>query len=351
MSYRKQYFEWEVTENEVLTGVPVGFEVEFSQNPRFYPVLYRISTFEEDIGEIQGKFYYSLDNGATWVDYPVGEAGQAFNQPYKIRLSVQIAETGYIYALRNSVVYRIVGDGRSIVDSYEIEGVDNFSDIGIQEKDDVLCLVGNNNTMYRLSIGSGLEPYSNSLNINSDPMAIAVDSYRNSYWEIGAEKILLKNMHGETIFSLDNPLSPVDLDYSSSSSESSSSSSSSSWDFPWGRGPICITEIATDNASFDAFIGTYNYVGIVYDVFLDGFAYYESESDADKILIYSSNYWYMASKLDVDFANAATVDLNAKLSFAYLNYTALSCISPDTVIGTYEVFSGGGTFTFDGAIC
>ena len=227
MSYRKQYFEWDIKENEVLTGIPVGFEVEFAQNPRFYPVLYKISTFEEVTGEIQGTFFYSLDNGETWTNYPVGEAGMAFSVPYKIRLVVNVTETGYLYALTSSIIYKITGDGRSIVDSYEVEGV-VLNDIDIQEKEDVLCLIGENKTMYRIFSGESIEPYSNSINLNDNPLSIAVDSYRKSFWEIGVNTVCLKNMHGETVFCLENPLSPIDVDYSSSSSSESSSSSSSS---------------------------------------------------------------------------------------------------------------------------
>lgn len=236
MSYRKQYFEWDVQANEVISGVPVGYEVEFSQNPRFYPILYRITTFEEVQGEtLQGKFYYSLDNGATWVDFPLGESGMAFSQPYKMRLIVAAAETGYIFAQRDAIIYRLTGDGRSIIDSYEISGTNLVNQMEIQERDDVLCLVGSNNTLYKLFAGENVAPFSNSLNINENPLAIAVDSYRKSFWEINESTVCLKTMNGEEIFCLENPLTPIDVDYSSSSSSSSSSfgystSSSSSSD-------------------------------------------------------------------------------------------------------------------------
>lgn len=228
MSYRKQYFEWDVEANEVLYGTPVGYEVEFAQNALFYPILYRITTFEEVTGEIiQGKFYYSLDDGETWVDYPLGENGMTFSQPYKMRLVVRATETGYIFAERDAIIYRITGDASSIIDTYSINNVDVFSEMDIQEQNDVLCLL-NNDTLYRIYVGESIEPYSNSLNLNSSPVSVAIDSYRNSFWEINPSYVCLKNLNGEIEFCVENPLGPIDVDVESSTSSSSSIDSSSS---------------------------------------------------------------------------------------------------------------------------
>ena len=223
MSYRKQYFEWDVMANEVLTGIPVGYEVEFAQNLRFYPILYRLTTFEEVTGEaVQGTFFYSLDQGLTWNNYPLGEYGLAFSQSYKMRLVVKIAETESIYVQRDAVIYRITGDGRSLVDSYEINGISNFNQIDMQEQDNTLCLVGGD-TLYRFKTGELIEPYSNSINLNGIPTGIAVDAYRQSFWDIREDSICLKDLNGDILFCVANPL--TSMDYSSSSSSASSESS------------------------------------------------------------------------------------------------------------------------------
>jgi len=203
MSYKQQYFEWDVQLSQVPLGEAVGYEVEFSKNPSGKPVICRLSTFKEVTSELQGIFFYSLDNGSTWTDFPLGEDGCVFNTAYKMRVKVSSVNISYIVAARDAVIYKISSDGRSIISSFEVnEPVD--SDIfEINDKKNVVCLT-DGNTMYRLDVQNNkMLPYSNSINLIHTPFDIAIDSSRDSFWQISQTNICLKSFSGDTIFCVD----------------------------------------------------------------------------------------------------------------------------------------------------
>ena len=208
MSYVKQKVEWTVPLSEVQVGVTIGYIVEFSTTPYFYPITYRLTTYEEEIGSIAGTFYYSLDNGVTWIDFPYG--GQSFTTSYKMRLIVNSANEGFIFAEQDGIVYRIRGDNLSIIDQFE---VDSFS-TSCFEIDSIrndLYLTGQNKTAYKVSTTDGLKYGDNSINIHSNPLGILVDGIRDSFWQVDTTKVCLKDLEGNELFCVDmNPSSYID---------------------------------------------------------------------------------------------------------------------------------------------
>ncbi|GAF98950.1 unnamed protein product, partial [marine sediment metagenome] len=121
MSYKQQIIEWDVPLSDVQVGVLVGYEVEFSPKSYFHPILYKITTYEEITAVLQGTFFYSLDDGDTWIDFPRGEQGQAFSSAYKMRLVINVAEASYIFAEKAGTIYRVRPDGSEILEQYTID--------------------------------------------------------------------------------------------------------------------------------------------------------------------------------------------------------------------------------------
>ena len=164
MSIRQQQIEWDVPELEVQIGVPIGYEVELSLKSYFEPVLYRITTFEEVTGAIQGTFFYSLDDGVTWINFPVGEAGQAFYSAYKMKLVINAANVGFIFAEKHGTVYRIRADGAEIIEQYEV-GTFNSSGFEIDPRVNSLYISGEDRTLYNIDTIQELVPGDNSINL------------------------------------------------------------------------------------------------------------------------------------------------------------------------------------------
>jgi len=225
MSYKRQVLEWDVPSSEVQVGIPVGYEVEFSLRSLFQSITYSINTFDEVTASLQGVFFYSTDGGETWVDFPVGESGQAFYAPYKIRLIANASEFGYIFAEKNGTIYRVRGDAKEVIDSYTI-GSFTSTGFDIDIRDNTLYVSGQEKTLYKIATDETLRPSNYSINIRENPLGIVVDGSRDSFWQVERDQICLKKLSGETVFCLDIPY--IDVDYSSSSSSSNSSGSSSS---------------------------------------------------------------------------------------------------------------------------
>lgn len=226
MSYKNQTIEWDVPEADVQIGVPVGYEVELSQNSFYNPILYKLNTYNETTASIQGVFFYSLDDGATWIDFPIGEAGQVFYSAYKMRVVINAGNTGYIFAEKNGVIYRIAPDGSEVIENYTIDDFSS-SDIGIDTKTNALYVSGQESTLYKVDTHQVLQAGDNSVNLQNEALGIAIDGTRDSFWQVDRSRVYLKDFEGDTIFSVATPFD-IDVDYSSSSSSSSSSFSSSS---------------------------------------------------------------------------------------------------------------------------
>ena len=224
MSNRQQNIEWDVPIEDVQIGIPVGYEVQFSSNNNFTPVLYSLDTFRDN-RSAQGTFYYSLDNGVTWVDYPLGDSGYAFYSAYKMRIVTTASVTGYIYANKGGIIYRVTPDGSSIMDRYMLGSFDSTG-FGIDGKN-TLYISGQNKTLYKIDTSSGLRAGNNSVNIHSDPLGIVVDSPRNRIWQIDYSTVSCKDLEGNTLFTRNLP-EEIDVEWSSSSSSSHSSFSNSS---------------------------------------------------------------------------------------------------------------------------
>ena len=227
MSYNKsQILEWDIPLTDVQIGIPIGYEVQFSSNSVFNPILYKITTFEEITREPQGVFFYSLDSGENWLDFPIGETGHIFNTSYRMRLIISDAVAGHVFAEKNGTIYKIRPDCKSILDQYTISEFDSTG-FEVDSIDNSLYVSGANSTLYKISTVNDLEAGDNSINIHSNPLGVAIDSKRNSLWQINRNEVCLKDLQGNDVFCLELP-EIIDVDYSSSSSLSSSSSSSSS---------------------------------------------------------------------------------------------------------------------------
>jgi hypothetical protein len=266
MSYKQQIIEWDVPLSEV-TSEAIGYEIEFSSNHHFYPVQYVLSTFDtlDHKVPLQGTFFYSLDNGVNWVDYPLSEQGQLFTTAYKMRVILDIGNIGYIFAEKNGTIYKITGDGKKNVGNYTIS--DFTSSAFENDGKNNLYIGGQNKTLYK--IDSDLKP-SNSINIHNNPLGITIDSSRNQFWQIDKTKIYLKDLEGDTIFSLNLPFE-IDEDFSSSSESTSSSTeirSSSSSSSTWVRSSSSssyddvLSVTGNGNPSYN---GIYNWNGVRYD--------------------------------------------------------------------------------------
>jgi len=226
MSYKQQQIEWDIPEASVQVGIAIGYELEFSQNSFYNPIIYTLTTYNESTASIQGTFYYSLDDGTTWVDFPIGEAGQVFNSAYKMRVVINSANSNFIFAEKSGTISRVASDGSAVLEEYTI---DTFTsgDISINSQNNAIYLVGQDETIYKTDTYQKMRAGDNSINAQANPIGIAVDGTRDSFWQIDHNKIHLKELNGNEIFSLDLPQT-IDTDYSSSSSSSSSQSSSSS---------------------------------------------------------------------------------------------------------------------------
>jgi hypothetical protein len=217
MSYKSQVIEWDIPQSEVQVGIPVGFEVEFSLESSYSPVLYRITTFEEQTASPQGVFFYSTDGGSTWIDFPVGESGQTFYESYKMRLVINSAEFSYIFAEKNGTIYRLRADIKEVINSYTIAAFTTTS-FEYDGRDKSLWISGSEETLYKIATQDRLEPGDNSINIYNDPLGIAVDGYRDTFWQINEGTLCLKKLNGQTVFCVAIP--SIEVDHSSSSSSS-----------------------------------------------------------------------------------------------------------------------------------
>ncbi|MFA7219211.1 MAG: hypothetical protein WC119_01745 [Synergistaceae bacterium] len=224
MSFREQYIEWEIPEEDVQVGVPIGFEVEFAQESVFFHKTYTLSTFKESHDFWASKFYYSLDGGNSWTPYPVGEQGKAFYNSFNMRLVINVNQASTLFALSGGTIYRIPADNSRIINStsFDISGIRD-TDYGL--KSNSFYAVGDK-TIYRIKTRPEFIPFDNSINVDGEGiLAVAVDEERQSFWQVNHSSVCLKNLYGDEIFCMDLGVD-IDVDYSSSSSSSSSSLSS-----------------------------------------------------------------------------------------------------------------------------
>jgi len=220
MSYRKVYFEWSI--KDIQYGVAVGFEVEFSRDKSFREITSIFTTFREMDAVNAHKFFYSEDNGETWIQFPWGDEGKKFNKPYLMRLEVNPSDIGYSIIFSQGNLYRISADSRQLLDSIALNIDETIVDI--DQYGDVVYLVGQK-TLFKLDALT-FTPYNNSLPLLSDStLGVVVDESRGTFWQINSETIDLKDTYGDLEWSVAIP--HIDIDYSSSSSSTSSSSSSS----------------------------------------------------------------------------------------------------------------------------
>ena len=230
MSNRKIYFEWDVPSSALQSGIPVGFEVHLSTNQSFKPLNFVLKTSGETNGPILGTFQYSLNAGKTWVNYPTSESGMTFTSPFKMRLLIKSFDLGFIYALRDSVLYRITPNGETIAEKIKLK-IDSPAGINYSEKDSTILINSHFGTLYKINTKDKLSSRSNSVNLLTNPISIVNDSFRGTFWQINRDRVYLKNNFGDVLFSVSLPEiygEAIDDDFSSSSSSSSEEFSSSS---------------------------------------------------------------------------------------------------------------------------
>lgn len=233
MSYRKVYLEWAIDEDSLLDGVPVGFEVEFSRDKHFHQITTTLTTFNETDPYGAYQFWYSLDEGITWTQYPWGDQGYTFTSPFRMRLEINPSNLGYNLSLHNGVLKKISADSKEIIDSATLTFEDNIIDA--DQYEDVLYLIGAN-TLYKID-GLTMEPSNNSLPLLTDKViGVISDESRKNLWQINKTSVWLRNVYGDILWDVSIPeiygaissSSSWDISETSSSSSSSISESSSS---------------------------------------------------------------------------------------------------------------------------
>jgi len=229
MSFKSQVIEWDVPIEDVQVGVPIGYEVLFALNPSFNIPLYRITTYEEGTAEPQGIFFYSLDGGETWIDFPRGDLGIAFYQAYKMRLVINVSEVGFIFAEKRGTIYRVRPDNKETINFYSISNFDvDGTAFEINRQTGDLYVTGKHQTAYMISSVPDFKPGNNSINLQSNPVGIAIDGTRGVLWQVNRTNVMLKDLSGNLLYSYTLPVEIDHSEFSSSSSSSSQSSSSSS---------------------------------------------------------------------------------------------------------------------------
>ena len=198
MAYTKQYLEWDVPTSEVKSGVPVGHTVALYSNASFYPRLYQFSTFQEGIDGPVGRFFYSLDKGATWHDYPLGIDGKIFSSEYKMRMVVESMHAGYIYVGTDDGIYMLTPDGTAMVSGYTM---DNIAAIG-DGPPNAAWAITNGKTLYKFDSLGGLSPHNFSNALTPSTIAIAYDKPRMLFWSLGNNYLAtVRDQNGKDIWS------------------------------------------------------------------------------------------------------------------------------------------------------
>lgn len=205
MSYKSQYFEWDVNSPDFRKGESVGYSIDVSKNEYFNPVLYSYRTFEEDNTDEHGRLHYSLDSGGSWEVFPSGDQGKKFYVPYRLRFNVTAADTGDIFVENNGVIYRIRPDGKAVVENYTPTNLSAIYDFDLNPKDNSIFILGEG-TLYRLDTSNEIRPFKKSINLKSaSTISIALNGERQNFWQVDTDKVYLKDMFGENIFSSDLP--------------------------------------------------------------------------------------------------------------------------------------------------
>jgi len=195
MSYTSKYLELDVKPNYNQIGIPVGYEVEFRQQTEYYPVLYHLSTFQDNA--IQNVFYYSLDNGATWLNYPLGETGKAFYDKYKIRVNISDAVQENLFVIVDQYLSRLSANAGKIIETYDTK-ISNISIVSIDDFQNYIYIY-DNNTIYAFSTNDSIK-FVRSLNLSSSALDIVIDGTRKIFWHVTETSIILKSLiDGSTI--------------------------------------------------------------------------------------------------------------------------------------------------------
>lgn len=118
MSLKIKSVIWNVPINEVQLGKTIGYEVDLSKSNSFSPVIYSFDSFNS----MQGTFFYSLDGGNVWVDFPA--AGFQFSTEYKMKVLYPTGYSNGIFAEKDGVIYKITDSCSFIHSRYDF----NFPD-------------------------------------------------------------------------------------------------------------------------------------------------------------------------------------------------------------------------------
>ena len=193
MSYKTTFYEWDVSPSRDQVGIPVGYEFEFRKNSWNSPVLYHLSTFKDNA--VEGAFYYSLD-GESFTPFPVGEAGVSFYSDYTMRVAINKAMSGNIFALSGDIIYRLSPDASKIIEKLDV-GV-NLQFLSIDHlRNHVYAYY--NKTLYSFSTTDKLT-LNRSIRLSTDALEIAIDGSRGVIWQVTSSSVFKMSIEDAEIF-------------------------------------------------------------------------------------------------------------------------------------------------------
>ena len=194
MSYKTILYEWDVSPTEDQIGILVGYEFEFRKSSWNSPIMYHLSTFNDNA--VEGAFYYSLD-GENFTSFPLGEAGTAFYSDYTMRVVISSAMSGNIFSLSDGVIYRLAADSSKIIERFDT-GVDlQFLSID-HRRNDIYGYY--NDTLYSFYTTDKLR-FKRSFKLSADTLEIVVDGARGVFWQVTKNAVFKRSIEDAEIFS------------------------------------------------------------------------------------------------------------------------------------------------------
>ena len=190
---KQKYIEWDVPIDSIKQNTPIGFMVELSQKNNFRLNTQRFSTFYIGDSNDLYKFSYSKDEGDTWQDFP--SVGEYFDQSFKMRLWVKEEDVQNIFVLTSDGLKET---SSNLMDkqSFSLINNDNILDIDLGKISKNVYMLADN----KVYIFNTKTQYLKSFNTDENTWGIIVDEVRDSLWEIGYDKVTLKDLKGNIVF-------------------------------------------------------------------------------------------------------------------------------------------------------
>ena len=190
MKFKDQFVEWDV---DSKIGIPVGYSMDLSIFRGLNPRMYTISTNNE-IAPSKDTFYYSLDAGSTWNDFALGEQGQSFLTPYKMKARINNIRAGFVIIEKDGVFYQVSPDLLEIIQDFTIDGLGNATKIEVHEN---VLYAFNGAGLYKFRLdGTKITPMIPSIQFPTDTFSFTYDKSRKSFWQIGKKQVSLRDENG-----------------------------------------------------------------------------------------------------------------------------------------------------------